>query len=123
MSRPHARSIPAASRRESTRQIVPSARSLDPPHPAATLPRPTSPGRHQTPLPQGGLLPFQIQCIPRYILSASGRSSNHQKVVVAQLLSLIRRPDAPIKCEKSGLAHIPEKWVPVFRKGYAPTQE
>jgi hypothetical protein len=34
--------------------------------------------------------------IPRYTPPASGRSSNLRKVVAAQQLSLIRRPDAPI---------------------------
>jgi hypothetical protein len=39
---------------------------------------------------------FQNQTIPRYTLSASGLSSNLRKVIAAQQLSLIRRPDAPI---------------------------
>ena len=39
---------------------------------------------------------FPNQTIPRYTLSASGLSSNLRKVVAAQQLSLIRRPDAPI---------------------------
>jgi hypothetical protein len=38
----------------------------------------------------------QYQTIPRYTLSASGFSSNLRKVIAAQQLSLIRRPDAPI---------------------------
>ena len=40
----------------------------------------------------------QTRTVPRsaYTLSASGRSSNHSKVVAAQQLSLIRSPDAPI---------------------------
>ena len=37
---------------------------------------------------------LQIQTNLRYSLSASGRSSNHSKVVAPQQLSLIRRPDA-----------------------------
>jgi hypothetical protein len=45
----------------------------------------------------------QKRTVPGYTLSASGRSSNRCEVVVAQLLSLIRRPDAPFKCEISGL--------------------
>ena len=46
---------------------------------------------------------FQNQMIPNYTLSASGRSSNLRKVVVAQPLSLIRSPDAPSLYEKCGL--------------------
>ncbi len=61
----------------------------------ATLPHPTSPSRHQMPLPQRGLQRFQNQTVLRYTLSASGRSSNRAKVAAAQRLSLIRRPDAP----------------------------
>ena len=95
-SPPRARSTPRAARRESTPQTDPSVRSPDPSPPAATLPHPTSPVRHQTPLPQGGLQQFQNQSILRYTLSASGLSSNRSKVVVAQQLSLIRSPDAPI---------------------------
>ena len=95
-SRPRARSSPRAARRESTPQTDPSFRSHDPWPPAATLPHPTSPSRHQMPLPQGGLQQFQNQSILRYTLSASGLSSNRSKVVAAQQLSLIRSPDAPI---------------------------
>jgi hypothetical protein len=40
--------------------------------------------------------------ILRYTLSASGLSSNLRKVVAAQQLSLIRRPDAPIFARKAG---------------------
>jgi len=44
-------------------------------------------------LPQGGHPLFQNQSI-RATLSASGSSSTRSKVIVAQLLSLVRNPDA-----------------------------
>ena len=72
--------VPGAARRESTPQTDPSFRSHDPSPPAATLRHPTSPSRHQMPLPQRGLQRFQNQSILRYTLSASGLSSNRSKV-------------------------------------------
>src|SRR5260370_26125130 len=60
--------------------------------------------RRQTPQRQRGLRRLQIQKYPGYTLSASGLSSNHQEVVLAKQLSLIRSPDAPQQCEKCGLA-------------------
>src|SRR5580693_7256705 len=60
--------------------------------------------RHQTRLPQPAPRGFQNQSVLRYTLSASGLSLESSKVAVAQRLSLIRSPDAPSLCEKSGLA-------------------
>src|SRR6266481_8216483 len=61
--------------------------------------------RHrQTPPPPRGLRRLQIQKYPAYTLSASGLSSNHQEVVLAKQLSLIRSPDALKLCEICGLA-------------------
>jgi hypothetical protein len=60
--------------------------------PEAALQHPTSPGQHQRPLPQPGLPPLQNQTGLRYTLSASGRSFDQGKVVVAKQLSLIRAP-------------------------------
>src|SRR5580692_9383265 len=59
--------------------------------------------RHQTQLPQPVPRGFQNQSVLRYTLSASGLSLESSKVAVAQRLSLIRSPDAPSLCEKSGL--------------------
>src|SRR5580692_1325883 len=59
--------------------------------------------RHQTRLPQPAPRGFQNQSVLRYTLSASGLSLESSKVAVAQRLSLIRSPDAPSLCEKSGL--------------------
>src|SRR5882672_3621652 len=50
-----------------------------------------------------GLRRLQIQKYPAYTLSASGLSSNHQEVVLAKQLSLIRSPDALKLCEICGL--------------------
>src|ERR1700722_15500895 len=63
-----------------------------------------SQGRHQMRLPQPAPQGFQNQSVLRYTLSASGLSLESSKVAVAQRLSLIRSPDAPSLCEKSGLA-------------------
>ena len=49
-----------------------------------------------------GLRRVQTQTALRYTLSASGRSSNHRKVFVAEELSLIRRPDAPNSVRNAG---------------------
>ena len=65
-SRPRARSAPGVARRESTPQTDPSFRSHDRSLPEATRQRPTSPSRHQTPLPQHGLQRFQNQTLLRY---------------------------------------------------------
>src|SRR3984957_1135646 len=62
-----------------------------------------SQGRHQMRLPQPAPQGFQNQSVLRYTLSASGLSLESSKVAVAQRLSLIRSPDAPSLCEKSGL--------------------
>src|SRR5882672_1465256 len=56
------------------------------------------------PRPPGGLRRLQIQTYPAYTLSASGLSSNHQEVVLAKQLSLIRSSDALKLCEIFGLA-------------------
>ena len=50
--------------------------------------------RRRTPPPPCVRQQLQIQTNLRYTRSASGRSSNLEKVVAAQQLSLIRRPDA-----------------------------
>src|ERR1700722_4209588 len=65
-----------------------------------------SQGRHQMRLPQPAPQGFQNQSVLRYTLSASGLSLESSKVAVAQRLSLIRSPDAPSLCEKSGLAAV-----------------
>src|ERR1700722_17044113 len=66
-----------------------------------------SQGRHQMRLPQPAPQGFQNQSVLRYTLSASGLSLESSKVAVAQRLSLIRSPDAPSLCEKSGLVPPP----------------
>src|SRR5207245_2385372 len=103
-SQPRARSSPRAARRESTPQTDRSVRSPDPSRPEAKHPHPSSPTRHQTPLPQPGLQRFQNQSVLRYTLSASGLLPSIAKVAAAQRLSLIRSPDAPNWCEKCRLA-------------------
>src|SRR5246127_1765021 len=80
-----------------------SVRSPDPSRPEAKHPHPSSPTRHQTPLPQPGLQRFQNQSVLRYTLSASGLLPSIAKVAAAQRLSLIRSPDAPNWCEKCRL--------------------
>ena len=68
--------------------------------------------RVRTPRLPRGLRRLQIQTYPGYTLSASGLSSNHQEVVLAKQLSLIRSPDAPQQCEKCGLAPDDPVWDP-----------
>src|SRR5712692_5211871 len=82
---------------------APSPRSPDPPPPAAAPPRSVWSRHRQTPQSPGGLRRLQIQKYPGYTLSASGLSSNHQEVVLAKQLSLIRSPDALKLCEICGL--------------------
>src|ERR1700730_18525474 len=98
----HAPPNPGGGDRESRPQIDPPDQSLDLSRPEVARPHPTSQMRHQTLLPQRALPRFQNRTGLRYTLSASGRSSNQRKVLLAKELSLIRRPDAPNTVRNAG---------------------
>src|SRR5215472_7765330 len=67
-------------------------------------PHPRSSGRRQTrPLPPASRR-VQIQTDPRYTLCASGLPLTLRQAIVTTRFSQIQAPDAPILCERSGLA-------------------